>query len=276
MCQVICKVEHELREGDARKLEKSTLALVLGQVRFSPLERMDRYAPEIQDFLRKNGFPRNKSRDISEVRFESNQPPQQLIRKQWQFHDLEDQHAIILDKGFLTLQTTCYDLFDSFLSMLCDALDIVDEVVEGLIIERIGLRYVNTFTTDERGEDWRSYLQEGIRGLQSDLLRPSSALDVHQTTASTDVGTIAMRLLQNRSHRFLPPDLEFHGLSLPPHLHGVPEGCLSTIIDVDHIDGSTFPYDRVQLEERAWGLKNTTHKLTFKEIFTSHAVEQWR
>ena len=263
-----------MREGEVQKLENSTLTLVLCQVRFSPLERMDAYAPEIQDRLRKNGFPLNKSREVNELRLLGGATPESKTYTQWQFHSIDSHDAVILNKGFLTLQTTQYDTFDAFLERLGAALDVVHRVVDGLVIERVGLRYVNTFQAEE--STWSEYVQQGIRGLESDIFTSASSLNVHQTTASTPVGVLAMRLLQNRNRTFLPPDLGLHEMPLPKHLEDVPEGALLTIVDVDHIKHGVFEYARDEIEHIAWKLKNVSYKLTFDEIFTDHAVQQWR
>ncbi|MFU8803988.1 MAG: TIGR04255 family protein [Bradymonadaceae bacterium] len=262
-----------MREGTVRKLHRSSLVLVLCQVRFAPLEALENYVPEIQDRLRRAGFPRSESTTLLEIpSMGSASVPG--TRKIWEFQNRERSVSIVLDKTFLTLQTTSYNVFEDFLETLTGALDIVSEVVDGLFVSRVGVRYGNVIRPGE-GECWKEYIREGLRGFESDLFTAGTELNLHQTVAHTDAGIIALRLFQNRHAGILPPDLEGQNLEPPAGFEDVESGELLTLLDVDHSRVTEFDYTRSSLEELAWKLKNRAHQITFEHVVTEHAINKW-
>lgn len=258
-----------MREEKVRKLDNSPLVFVLAQVRFSPLEAMEKYLPNIQDRLRQCGFPVNLSGVVREIRL-SNTETQVAERKRWEFQSKDHCQSIIIDKGFLTLQTTTYDVFENFLDIFGTALDVVAEEVNGLLVTRIGLRYINVIQPQET-----EFVRKGIRGLESELFKTDTEQNIHQTLAQTSAGIIAVRLIQNREGHTLPPDLIHHTLEEPCHTSAPKQNELLTIIDVDHFNQNEFDYDRKKLERMAWELKNQSYKVIFEHVFTKHAVDMW-
>lgn len=265
-----------MREGELRKLANSSLVLVLCQVRFSPLEKMDDYAPEVQDRLRRMGFPLNLSKKLREIRVGASGVETEE-RHHWEFSDRAHRQSFILDKNFATYLTTGYDRFDSFFTTLADTLDVLDEVVEGFLVTRVGLRYVNVIRSHTEEHSWRDFVREGLRGAMSEEFVGTSVLHVHQTQAETRAGRIAIRLVQNRDARLLPPDMEAIPLQLrlPDHVADVETGELLTLLDVDHFQSDEWTYERSILESVTWALKNISYHVTFGDILTDHALEQW-
>ena len=104
-----------MRKEPALKLKKSPLVFVLSQVRFSPILKMENYVPDIQEDLRKQGFPRYKKEDIQQVSFGG--PDIRAERdNRWVFSSRDQTEAIVLAPTFVVYETTNYDVFETFVS----------------------------------------------------------------------------------------------------------------------------------------------------------------
>jgi len=195
------------------KLSRSPLSLVLAQVRFERLEAMGNYMPAIQDRLRRSGYPLNKSGRITEVQV-TQQGTRQSERPHWEFLSKDRHSSVVLNEGFVVLQTTRYEGFEQFLDAFVQVTRTVSEEVQGLYLQRLGLRYVDAIQARE-GESWKDYVRAGLHGFEGDIFQEGSALSLHQTVARTRDGTMIVRLMQNRDGALLPPDLVATSLAQP-------------------------------------------------------------
>jgi uncharacterized protein (TIGR04255 family) len=76
------------RKREALFLPRSPLVFVLGAVQFDPVFAIEDYIPRIQEALRKNGFPKVRTRMLPHriVQTEDSKPLAEA-KKQWEFHD---------------------------------------------------------------------------------------------------------------------------------------------------------------------------------------------
>ncbi len=261
------------RTGPKNTLSKSPLVLVLSQVRFSPLMAMSSYIAAIQDRLRQSGYPLNSSVEVQE--FPIAQPgARSTVRPHWEFLSKDQTTSVIVNEGFVVVQTTTYDDFDAFLARTLDAVEIVATAVGGLLIQRVGLRYVDLIRPNP-GETWEKYVSAGLRGFASPHLAADTAVRVHQTIAKTEDGMMIARLLQNREGSVLPPDLVTQTLQFPK-IAPVQPSELLTIIDIDHYrEVGLDEFDRGSLKQTGWKLKNASYDV-FVAMVTREALETWR
>lgn len=265
------------RTGPKKTLSKSPLVLVLSQVRFSPLMAMSSYIAAIQDRLRQSGYPLNSSVEVQE--FPIGQPgarptTRSTVRPHWEFLSKDQTTSVIVNEGFVVVQTTTYDDFDAFLAQTLDAVEIVATAVGGLLIQRVGLRYVDLIRP-KPGETWEQYVSTGLRGFSSAHFAGDTAVRVHQTVARTEDGMMIVRMLQNRDRSILPPDLITQTLQFPK-VTPVQPGELLTIIDIDHYrEVGPDEFDRGNLKRLGWKLKNASYDV-FMAMVTPEALETWR
>lgn len=254
-------------------LRSSPLILVLCQVRFSRLEAMSKYVPEIQDVIRRKGYPLNESKLVQEIQLTPSGP---AAREQmrWEFLSKDQTSSVVLHEEFLVLQTTGYDDFETFLAQLEELIEILNASVGGLFVTRVGLRYVNVIIP-QQAETWRDYVQQGLHGFDSSIFKEQRTFRLHQTTAETNAGTMVVRLHQNPQGNVLPPDLMGGTLKAP--IRFARPGELVTLVDIDHFHTcSADEYKRERLEEIGWQLKNGSYEVFADQIATPHALEVWR
>lgn len=261
-----------MRTRAKRKLANSPLSLVLCQVRFSPLMAMADYMPNVQDQLRRGGYPVNASIPVREFQLGSAVPAAR-DRIHWEFMAKDRRSSVVVAEGFVVLQTMAYDDFETFIEQLKTVVSTLDDTVGGLLLQRIGLRYVDAIVPRE-GETWRDYVQPCLHGFGSPLFKESEVLRLHQTVAQTAAGTMLVRLHQNREGNVLPPDLGSGGLSA--QARRAKQGEITTLLDIDHFHScDEEEYDQERFEEVAWKLKEASYAVFADSVVTKHALEVW-
>ena len=260
------------RTLDPLRLSNSPLVLVLCQVRIATIRDMASYIPKIQDRLRREGFPVDRSGEVQELTLQAEGSASARRRAHWEFRTLDEDWSIIVAEGAVVLQTTAYSDFDEFLRYLSLALSAVDGVVGDLVVERVGLRYIDAIKP-RPDESWKDYVKPGYHGQENDVIRPEHAVLFMQTMADTGPGQrVIARLAQNRDGMILPPDLITHH---PVLRIQAKKGQLLTLLDLDHYREARQPFDLDGLIDTAWELHDGLDIL-FRDLVTEHALEVWQ
>lgn len=256
-------------------LENSPLSLVLCQVRFTPVMAMGKYVPDIQDELRRSGFPIHEPTQILEAQL-GPQGPRASARPRWEFLAKDRRTSVVVDCGFMVLQTTAYDGFENYVGSLLRVIETVAGVVQGILVQRIGLRYVNAIVP-QPGESWQQYVQSGLHGFESPLFAEGTAVRLHQTVARTNVGTMIVRLFHRLDGQTLPPDLAESALALRHAERSGQANGPATLLDIDHYhESEPEEFNRSAIENVAWDLKEGSYSVFANNVATAHAMEAWR
>lgn len=256
------------------KLSKSPLVLVLCQVRFAPIMAMREYFPRIQDKLRLNGYPLAKNAIIQEAVF-TPAGAASVKRERWQVQNKEASRSVVVTENFVVFQTTAYSVFEDFVRELNLAVEILASEVNQLLIERVGLRYVDLVRS--RGEEsWADFVQPGLQGLKSETFLDGTQSQLYQSVANTSAGTMIVRLFQNREGQVLPPDLG-EADDLKPRLEpAIAPNELLTILDLDHFSTHQMEYEKGWVERQAWQLHESLDRVFRKSLVTPKALEAWK
>lgn len=258
----------------ALKLSKSPLVLVLCQVRFAPILAMADYFPRIQDKLRRKGYPVVKNAVIQEVLLTPAGGGASAKHVRWQVLDKSETRSIVVTENFVAFQTTAYTVFEDFVPQLASAVDTLAEEVQGLYLQRIGLRYVD-LVRPARGETWRDYVRPELHGLRSPTFIEDSQAQLHQSTAQTSHGTMIVRLYQNRDGQVLPPDLTEGGLKVRVEPAVAPTE-LITLLDLDHFSLRQVDYERGVVESQVWDLHDDLDRVFRESVVTDYALKVWK
>lgn len=265
------------RKRPLNKLSKCPLTLVLCQVRFSPIPQMrEKYLPEIQDRLRHAGYKIDASAKIQQVAMNA-VGSTVAMRDHCEVQKMDRRSSVVVAPDFVVFQTTDYDTFDDFLPRLIEATEIVNSVVGGIAVQRIGLRYIDLIRETEM-MDWTRYLRKELHGIGSRVFLNETVEQVHQTVGSTNYGKLVLRIWQNRVGAALPPDVDVFQLVLPKHAQGLDtEKGLATIIDTDHYcDGLSEEFSVERLKDLCWSLRNDITEIFEDSVVTPEALEEWK
>lgn len=260
------------RKREALFLPRSPLVFVLGAVQFDPVLAVENYIPEIQESLRKNGFPKVRTRMLPHriVQTEDSKLVAE-VKKQWEFHDPANRSSILVDQEAVVVQSTDYstyerlhELFDLALMTVADRLE-VNEVL------RCGLRYIDVIDCPADG-DIASWVQQELLGMAG--FEGFERKLGHSTTELEGSGgsTVRIRASLLREGVVLPPDLLPCELSFTKN--PVRNGSF-VMLDFDHFSTTSFSYARqATLDHLA--LLHDGVDLAFRSSVTPHALEQWK
>jgi len=242
---------------------------VLAQVRFSPIAKMADFVPQIQESLRKKGFPGFELRKIQEFTLGSAPQVSQSLR--WFFSNRDKTASVILSTDFVVLATSVYKHFEDFIASFEKALVAVRDASAPSFASRVGLRYVDLIRPAE-GERLDEYLQPGLGGIRAEDIEAESVLHQFHLRARTQAGTLSLRLWQNKEGTVLPPDMA--GDEIAFRIQSPQPGELLTILDLDHYTETERDFSPdLQLAD-LWTLHDGTD-LAFRKIVTGKALERW-
>jgi uncharacterized protein (TIGR04255 family) len=244
--------------------------LVLAQVKISAVLRIESYVPDIQERLRRQGYPKFGVTQIQQISMGQNAQPQVQNLKRWLFADKDQRWAASLAPDFVTLETSRYETFDHFLGRLETVLKIVGEVAEVALAERLGLRYVNAILP-ARSESLNEYLDPGLRGLAKTELGIEKSIYRFETKGTTPVGTLVVRLTQRDDGAYLPADLTTAGLRFDLSLD---KANLVTVLDIDHFSTEQREFLPALLLNQIDQLHGFSES-AFKAAVTQEALERW-
>ena len=191
---------------DKRKLVNSPLIVVLTEIRFAPILAMANLIPEIQESLRRRGFPGFATSVIQQFQLSlTGQEPTFQTASRWVFTSTNRAHTITLTTEGVSFQTTAYDDFEGFLEYVRGAVDVLASIAEPSFADRVGLRYVDAIPNV--GEQMRRYFNETVLTFSATDLDVQSLLLNQHIVATTENGHLQIRLSQVENAPLLPPDL---------------------------------------------------------------------
>ncbi|UFP94873.1 TIGR04255 family protein [Gloeobacter morelensis] len=250
-------------------LLKSPLVYVLAQAVFSPVLRMDRFVPEIQERMRRSGYVGFIQDQRQQLVFTPEPSIQPFTR--WIFSNRENTQAVVLSQNFVVLETSRYDRFETFVEDLWVAFSTIAKVAEPALVERLGLRYIDVIAPGP-GESFSDYLRPALLGLSAEELGAANLATQYEATGSTDAGQLVLRLSQPVDETLLPADLfssqlRFSTPSLKPGTY--------TILDVDNFVTGQFDFVAEPLLDRFWQLHRYADR-AFRNSVTEKALQIWQ
>jgi uncharacterized protein (TIGR04255 family) len=260
------------------KMTSAPVYFTLAQVQFNQVLALESYVPQIQDQLRRKGYP--DTQRLVTATFNLNMPPapndasaqslpvSQAIRHT--FSTIDKRAGFILDQGSLSFQTMEYDVFETFSQTLLEGLAIVHDTVSLSYTDRIGMRYLDAVYPG-KGEELSEYLTESVIGLYGKL--PGELLHSFSETRVKDNGiNVVARVIVQDGRVGFPPDMQPIGLELLPRfmeLYG-----MHAILDTDASQDLRTTFDLSQIKSSLANVHDVVTK-SFNLSVTEHALKAW-
>ena len=258
---------------------KQPLVLALCQVRFERVRKMAGYAPTIQDAMRRDGYPIERSGKTQQILIGQDGVAHNATQEKWEFRSKAEDWSILLFEDSFVLQTTAYQGFEDFAERLTKALRTVfqtAELDEFGVIRRVGLRYVD-LVQPRPDEDFRAYLRPGLHGIAGNPHEPGThrlyVQSAGRTQVGEDLGTLVVRIAQSDNGADLPRDLVQHAPDRSPRTQ---EGELVTFIDMDHYLEGKFDPNVDWVKERVYLLHDVIIETFHEEVISLEAVKTWK
>lgn len=268
----MCKVTEMKRTRPPLKLPGSPLIYVVAQVNISAVVAIERYVPEIQEQLRKSGFPGYTNAQVPEIIFEAlGARPVVTSLSRYEFLHKSERTGIVLTPKSIAVHTNLYTTFEDFHAIIRMALKTIHATAALQLHERIGLRYVNLIEL-ERGEELKDYLGAHLLGYDQPAIGVSAGQFNFQFEGNTPYGRLVARHYPPQVQNMFPPDLA--GISLNYGNRPIPSPGRAALLDFDH--AAAHKGDFV-IEEILETLENLHDGLDiiFRNSVTTAALEKW-
>lgn len=257
-----------------KKLSNAPVYFTIAQVRFNPILNLESYLADLQDKLRRAGYPDYKalhrvSINLSTGSAKDGTPLSQSNVVRHVFANAEGTSGFLLEQNSISFQTTSYANFETFSEDFFRGVMLLHESVELSFTERIGLRYLDAVIprADEKIEQ---YLKPEFLGLLGKL--PGVEHTYSETMARDDGNHVISRTLVHKGQLGLPPDLDPLGFKLDGKFSSVTRQ--HAILDSDAFYESRESFDVSSLKKRIASL-HAMSSSAFKAIPSDFAKKVW-
>ncbi len=260
-----------------RKMKSAPVYFTVAQARFNPILTLDSYAPQIQERLRKEGFPDAQkgflaTLNLSLAKPTEGSPPQvpvdQTVR--YLFGNMERTSGFILDQSALSFQTTNYETFETFLSHFRKGFQAVEDAVKLSYTDRVGLRYLDA-VFPKPGETLQEYLGKSMLGL-TEKLSDVVVQAFSETLVKTDSINVRSRVIIQDGEVGFPPDLQPLGLNLQNRFHQLKGR--HAILDTDGWCDSREVFNLDRICEQLNGIHAAIER-AFRATVTENTLKVW-
>ena len=266
----------------SKKMKNPPIYFVIAQVRHNPLLRLGTFVPEIQERMRKAGYPdlrygKTLVLDITAGAGDGEpdlQRPEPHTLGRHLFLNMQGTAGFILEQGALSFQTTAYDTFETISEQFFAGLNIVHECVTLAYTERLGIRYLDAVVPGGDGHQLADYLAPGVLALAGRL---PEGVPIGLTLSETHIpfpdASLVCRTIVRSGPLGFPMDLQPQGLQVGERFAQI--GGLHAIIDTDASQSDRHPIDLLQLRKRLDTLHSKI-RMAFDATVTPHALEVWQ
>jgi uncharacterized protein (TIGR04255 family) len=263
-----------------QRMSNAPVYYALAQAQFNPVAAMAKYVDQIQDRLRREGYPLFETQQVTHLVVPGPgqaQPaePQIAHMVSWLITKSDRTAGFILAPSAITYHTTHYDTHQEFIPELLRGLAAVHEVASLDHISRLGLRYLNA-VLPRVGETVKQYLVGGLHGVEFNATRRymmSESVFETVTSPLCPNGTLVSRAHRMTAPLGFPPDMQPNGLVVNPRF-ALQEPLEHAVIDTDHYVEERMPLDMSRLEDQLLSLHGTI-KDVFRAMTTDHASTVW-
>ncbi len=263
------------------KLKNAPVYFTIAQIRHNPVLRLGAYTEEIQDRMRKVGYPDFRKGMAMSISLMSQlgeepkpQPPVVERVERLMFFNSANTQGFIVEQNAISFQATEYDTFEVFAGEFLKGIEIVHECVTLAHTERIGLRYLDAVVPPDGEKGLPDYLVPGVLGI-SGLLAPEIEVAISSSETHFKVGGCAVlaRTIIRGGPLGFPMDLQPIGLKLPERflqINGV-----HAIVDTDASIEGRFDINMESIKKQLLSLKEGVG-VAFRTIVTEAAIRAWK
>lgn len=264
------------------KLTKAPVFYAVAQVTHSPILKLESMVPDLQDCLRKDGFPGYRSHKQVAIEVHANPEKADETRVEHSevlthlFTSRTQSESIVISAGSIAFQTVEYDTFDDFLAKFSLGVAAVREILMPDSFTRIGFRFLDAVFPPEAGL-LDEYVRPAFFGLQQVLDEPWLAdYTFSETVATRDGRRTKARVLTRDSPVAFPPDLVASAPPLPQRFKSL--GGVHSLIDTDASVGGdgqfAQEFETTVIMDHVRNLKADLESV-FRAVVTDKAIKDW-
>lgn len=260
-----------------QKMNNAPVYFTVAQVRFNPVLKLESYLSTIQDKMRVLRFSDYKRVNLQQIPAspapDEGDAASSALQSQtrYLFGNIAETTSFVLENNALALQTTDYDVFESFSDLFMKGLGIIHEALQLEFSARIGLRYFDAVIPEE-GETLEDYLIPEVSGL-SHKLDGQLSHAFSETVATNPAGKLVSRVIIQEGQVGLPPAMQ----ALAPKINTrfTQAQGWHAILDTDAFNEQREAFDLHKIELTMSGLHTEIRK-SFDITVTPHAMNAWQ
>lgn len=256
--------------GSQIQLGRPPIVFVLAQVVISGLLKISQFIPDIQEGLRKIGYPRTSKASIFELTMSAEKGPSLSGSDKWIFSTKDNSAAVVINEKFIVFEVGVYKGFIKFSEDFKEVLRIFKEVTELELSERLGLRYIN-LVREASDTTFNDLLQPQLLGLNENSLGLMETTNFYQIRGSSSEGIVTVNLWQTRDGSFLPPDIDPTGVTIDSRVEA---GESVRILDIDHVSRKDRDFAPELLVDALQPMHNRVETI-FVASVTTQALDYW-
>lgn len=252
------------------------LYFTVAQVRFNAILNLDAFLPQLQDRLRKAGYPDYKALRRFVLTLTATAGKEEAAATEshatsHSFSNMDGTSGFVLAQDSFAFQTTRYENFERFTEELLKGLAIVHETVELSYYERIGLRYLDAVMPSAE-DDLTQYIVPEVLGLSAKLPKLGHVYTETLAYDEADNRVISRTVIQ-QGRIGLPPDLGQVNLAVNERFTNF-EGP-HAILDNDAIFEGRQAFVLSDVQSRMASLRTLIGN-AFKACITPDAIAIWK
>jgi uncharacterized protein (TIGR04255 family) len=257
------------------KMGNAPIILILGQIRFNPVQQMASFVDGIQEQFRKLRFAGFVQDELKGLHVDTRSAtPQVDIRSEsrWRFTDSHKTSEFLLSRNSLTFQTTAYETKEMFLDGFLKGIDVIHRAAQLEYVEGIGIRTIDA-VVPVKGENLRDYLKPQLLGFyESDLgdVKHSILEGVFSFAVNS---LLVSRVAILKGALGLPLDLMPIVLSIKPKFTDTNGD--HAILDNDRSEQIQFDFDIEEIRKKFFMLKVDVSKAFYNAV-TEGALQRWK
>jgi uncharacterized protein (TIGR04255 family) len=264
------------------KLKNAPVFYVVAQVTHSPVLKLDSLVPDLQEILRKEGFPGYITRKQAAIQFQldpsaPNEPKiQQREITSHVFSKRDESESLIVSPGSFSLQTVEYDTIETFSATFATAIRAIDKILAPDSFTRIGLRFLDA-VVPPNVHDLHVYIRPQFLGLQANL---DDDWQVHygftEDLLMRNDQTTKLRVTLRASPVTWPHELAPTAPTLPKRFAEIngPHALLDTDSSFTVSTGTAMAFSEAEILKRLKSLKVDVRD-TFNAVVTPEALQAW-
>lgn len=263
------------------KMKNAPVYFTIAQIRHNPVLRLGAYTDEIQDRMRKVGYPDFKKGVAMAFSLMSQfgdeqqgQPPVIERVERLMFFNSDNTQGFIVEQNAISFHTTEYDTFDTFVDEFMRGVGIVHECVTLAHTERVGLRYLDAVVPPNGEEGLPDYLASGVLGLSSKL--PEEVQVTHsfsETHFRTSECAVLARTIIQAGPLGFPMDIQPIGVKIAERFQKI-DG-VHAIVDTDASIEGRHTMNLEALKSQLKTLRSGID-VAFNAIMTQSALDAWK
>jgi len=264
------------------KLTHAPVFYVVAQVTHSPILKLDDLVPDLQDRLRKEGFPGYQAlKQVSlQVQTNLNSPAETKVEPSevtsHVFSTRDRSESFVVGRDSFALQTVEYDRVDTFIAAFAKGIRACQDILAPDSFTRVGLRFLDAVTPPAGGE-LSEYIRKQFFGLHDTVGEDwETSYTFSETALRREDQQIKVRVLTRSSELMWPPDLKLTAPTLPARFAAISgvHALLDSDVSFTADEGAAQEFGENAILQRLKGLKRDISD-SFKAVVTESALKDW-